>query len=154
MAFRLTSPTIANGKPIPKEHARRGDNLSPQLEWADPPEGTHSFVLVMDDADAPSPAFRHWIVYDIPAHHRHLPPGRSSGAGVEGLPHGFNDFGNDHYDGPEPLEGDPPHTYRFRLAALGVPKLDVGERPYAGDIWDAAREHILAEAELTGTYKT
>jgi Raf kinase inhibitor-like YbhB/YbcL family protein len=112
MAFRLTSPTIENGKPIPAEHAKRGANLSPQLAWTDPPEGTRSFVLVMDDADAPSPAFRHWIVYDIPAQHRQLPRGRSSGAGVEGLPHGFNDFGNDHYDGPEPPEGDPPHTYR------------------------------------------
>ncbi|MFC7399838.1 YbhB/YbcL family Raf kinase inhibitor-like protein [Chelatococcus sp. GCM10030263] len=153
MAFRLTSPTIENGKPIPDRHARRGDNLSPQLDWSDPPEGTQSFLLIMEDPDAPSATFRHWAVYDIPATRQHLAPGRSSAAHTEDLPHGFNDFGNNRYDGPQPPEGDPPHTYRFRLAALGIPKLPVDERPYAGDIWDAARDHVLAETELTGTYR-
>lgn len=152
MAFRLTSPSIDDGRQIPVRHVRDGDNLSPQLEWTDPPAGTRSFVLVMEDPDAPTPGFRHWAVFDIPATRRHLAPGRSSGARTEDLPHAFNDFGNAHYDGPQPPSGEPPHTYRFRLAALDVPKLPVEDRPYAGDVWNAARGHILGEAELTGTY--
>ena len=152
MPFALTSPSIENGQAMPAKHARDGDNLSPQLDWSDPPAGTQSFVLVMEDADAPSPNFRHWAVYDIPRDRRHLAPGRSSAAHTEDLPHAFNDFGNPRYDGPEPPAGERAHTYRFRLAALDVAKLDIGERPYAGDVWQAARGHILAEAELTGTY--
>ncbi|GAB1583531.1 YbhB/YbcL family Raf kinase inhibitor-like protein [Phyllobacterium phragmitis] len=152
MAFTLTSPAFENGQPIPERHARRGANLSPFLLWEDPPPGTRSYVLVMEDADAPSQTFRHWAVYDIPGDRRQLAEGRSSKARTEDLPHGFNDFGNLHYDGPDPKPGDPPHTYRFRLAALGVDRLEISPEPDALDIWEAARDSMLAEAELTGTY--
>jgi len=151
--FRLISPSFATGEPIPKRHARDGDNVSPELEWTDPPPGARSFVLIMEDTDAPAPAFRQWAVYDIPAERRHLPEGGSSGAREEGLPHGINAFGHSRYDGPHPPHGDPPHDYRFRLAALGVAKLDVGPRPTAEEVWDAARANILGEADLIGTYQ-
>jgi Raf kinase inhibitor-like YbhB/YbcL family protein len=153
MAFELSSPAFDGGQPIPHRHARRGENLSPFLQWSDPPANTQSYVLVMEDPDAPSGTFRHWAVYDIPADHRHIPEGRSSKAGTEALPHGFNDFGNPRYDGPDPPAGDRPHTYRFRLAALDVPSLELDDNPDARKVWEAAREHILGETDLTGTYK-
>ncbi len=154
MTFDLRSPAFENGGTIPDRYARRGENLSPPLNWTEPPPGTRSFVLLMEDPDAPTPSFRHWIVYDIPAERRHLPEGGSSGARVGGLPHGVNDFRNAHYDGPQPPAGDPPHTYRFRLAALGIAKLGLDPQASAAEIWDRARENILSEAELTGTYRT
>jgi Raf kinase inhibitor-like YbhB/YbcL family protein len=150
--FHVASPTIKDRERIPERHARKGDNLSPQLDWSDPPPGTQSYVLLMDDPDAPTPGFRHWAVFNIPKDRRHLAPGRSSGAATENLPHAFNDFGNLAYDGPQPPPGDPPHIYRFRIAALDVPDLPVKERPDADEVWEAARDHMLAEAELTGTY--
>lgn len=140
MAFTLTSPAFQNGQPIPDRHARRGDNLSPFLEWTDPPPGTQSYVLVMEDTDAPSQASRHWVVYDIGGDRRHLAEGRSSKARTEDLPHGFNDFGNLHYDGPDRHPGGKPHTYRFRLAALGIANLPIGPEPDALVVWQAARE--------------
>ncbi|WP_245461363.1 MULTISPECIES: YbhB/YbcL family Raf kinase inhibitor-like protein [unclassified Mesorhizobium] len=152
MAFTLTSPAFQNGQPIPDRHARRGDNLSPFLEWSDPPPGTRSYVLVMEDTDAPSQASRHWVVYDIGGDRRHLAEGRSSKARTEDLPHGFNDFGNLHYDGPDLHPGYKPHTYRFRLAALGIANLPIGPEPDALVVWQAARENMLGEAELIGTY--
>jgi hypothetical protein len=154
MAFALSSPAFENGGPIPDRYARRGNNVSPPLQWTEPPPGTQSFVLLMEDPDAPVPSFRHWIVYDIPAERRHLPEGGSSGARVEGLRHGVNDFRNPHYDGPQPPVGDPPHTYRLRLAALGVGTLGLEGQPSAAEVWDHARANILSEAELTGTYRT
>ncbi|WP_348984013.1 hypothetical protein [Mesorhizobium mediterraneum] len=99
--------------------------------------------------------------------HRHRLPGigsstTSAATGViwpkggvpkrEDLPHGFNDFGNLHYDGPDQHPGDKPHTYRFRLAALGIAKLPIGSEPDALVVWQAARENMLGEAELIGTY--
>lgn len=152
MAFTLTSPAFENGGPIPERYARRGENLSPPLAWSDPPPGTRSFVLVMEDPDARPPSFRHWAIYDMPPERRHLPEGGSSGAAVEGLPHGVNDFHNAHYDGPQPPAGDPPHTYRFRLVALGIDTLGLEGQPAAAEVWDVARQNILSEAELTGRY--
>jgi Raf kinase inhibitor-like YbhB/YbcL family protein len=154
MAFALTSPAFSNGQPIPDRHARQGGNISPELAWSDPPPDTRSFVLLMEDTDAPAPAFRHWVVYDIPAARRHLPENGSSGALAGSLPHAVNDLRNARYDGPNPPPGDPPHTYRLRLVALGISTLGLDETPTAGEVWDIARENILSEAELTGTYQT
>jgi phosphatidylethanolamine-binding protein (PEBP) family uncharacterized protein len=92
--FALTSPDFENGGIIPRLHIREAGNLSPQLDWTEPPEGTQSVVLVMEDADAPAASFRHWAVFDIPRDRRHLAPGRSSAANTENLPYAFNDFGN------------------------------------------------------------
>jgi Raf kinase inhibitor-like YbhB/YbcL family protein len=152
MTFRLTSPSFEDGQKIPERYVRRGANISPRLQWEDPPPGTQSYVLVVDDPDARHPGFRHWAVYDIPPERRQLAEGMSSGANTETLAQGFNDFGNAHYDGPDPPASDPPHTYRFRLAALGVPSLEMGSRPDAGDVWEAARQNMLAEADLTGKF--
>lgn len=152
MVFTLESPAFASGAPIPARFSRAGGNVSPQLEWRDPPAGTRSFALLLDDPDAPAPAFRHWAIYDIPAERRHLPESGSSKAREEGLPHAQNSFGNFHYDGPQPPPDHPPHTYRFRLVALDTPSLGLDPRPTAAQLWDAARDHVLGEAELTGTF--
>ncbi|WP_315858677.1 YbhB/YbcL family Raf kinase inhibitor-like protein [Rhizobium leguminosarum] len=62
-------------------------------------------------------------------------------------------FRHQQYDGPRPPKGDSPHSYRFRLAALDAPTLGIGDSPDVG-IREAARSHILAEAELVATYAT
>jgi hypothetical protein len=151
--FTLASPAFAPGAAIPARFSRDGGNVSPQLEWSDPPPGTQSLVLMLEDPDAPAPAFRHWVVYDIPPHRRHLPESGSSKAHEEGLPHAVNSFGAARYDGPQPPVGDPPHTYRFRLVALGVASLGLDPQPTAGEVWEAARSQIRGEAELTGTFQ-
>lgn len=147
MTFTLTSPTIADGEPIPDRHARLGEDLSPALIWTDPPEGTVGYLLVVDDPDAPRGPFNHWILSAI--------PGDAAGLS-EGLPPsprcGVNDFGDRGYGGPQPPVGDPPHRYRFRLVALDRP-LDLPEPFDAEDAWAAARDHSLGEAVLTGLYR-
>jgi len=58
--LQLTSDAFADGQPIPTQYSCDGADHSPQLSWGEPPEGTKSFALVMDDPDAPSGTFRHW----------------------------------------------------------------------------------------------
>src|SRR5688572_29057402 len=59
---------FANGGKLAVEHSADGDNSSPNLNWSGAPEGTKSFVLMMDDPDAATPKpFVHWIMYNIPA---------------------------------------------------------------------------------------
>jgi Raf kinase inhibitor-like YbhB/YbcL family protein len=151
MTFTLSSPAFTDGDAIPKRFARKGNNLSPPLEWHDAPAGTKSFVLLVEDPDAPRGLFRHWVAYDISAGM----PGLHEGDGRRSsdLHQGANDFGNLSYDGPQPPEGHGLHHYHFRLVALDTDHLDVEAEDRADTIWAAAQPHVLAEAELVGLYE-
>jgi Raf kinase inhibitor-like YbhB/YbcL family protein len=153
MAFALESPAFPEGGAIPRKYARDGENLSPPLIWKDAPAGIRSFVLIMEDPDAPSGTFHHWGVYDMDRQRERLPEGAGSGASPENLRQGVNDFGNARYDGPQPPKGHGVHHYHFRLAALDVDSLPLGGRPRVLEIRARSRPHIIAEAELVGTYE-
>jgi Raf kinase inhibitor-like YbhB/YbcL family protein len=153
MTFALESPAFHNGERIPDKYARNGENLSPPLVWRDAPQGTKSFVLVVEDPDAPSGIFRHWGIYDIAAQRDRLPEGATSKAKTERFGHGVNDFGNPRYDGPQPPKGHGVHHYHFRLAALDVATLSCGKKATVADVLERARPHVIAQTELVGTYE-
>lgn len=153
MAFALESPAFADGQPIPDTHARDGGNLSPPLRWRDAPAGTRSFLLVVEDPDAPNGLFRHWAIYDIASERNQLPEGTTAGAKTESLGRGVNDFGNARYDGPQPPRGHGVHHYHFRLSALDVETLHCGPKTPVADVIDRARPHVIASTELVGTYE-
>jgi|SRR6185312_15535796 Raf kinase inhibitor-like YbhB/YbcL family protein len=140
-----------DGSAIPRRYACDGQNQSPPLSWTAPPQQTQSFVLLCDDPDAPGGTWHHWAVYDIPAGQRSLPEHHPRhGAGVR---QGLNDFHQPGYDGPCPPPGDKPHHYHFRLLALAVPRLPVTGTASCAQIAQAARQHVIATAQLTGTYQ-
>jgi Raf kinase inhibitor-like YbhB/YbcL family protein len=106
-----------------------GENISPQLEWSNAPEGTRSFAITMYDPDAPTGSgWWHWVVYDIPASTNNIPSGAGTKGGT-GMPRGAKqartDFGEAGYGGPCPPEGDGPHRYIITIHALGTERLDV-----------------------------
>jgi Raf kinase inhibitor-like YbhB/YbcL family protein len=152
MPLTITSPAFKHGEVIPTRHTRDGDNLSPPLEWRDAPPETKSFVLIVEDPDAPSGTFRHWAMYNIPAGETSLPEG-ASGQGRSGAGEGVNGFRNTRYDGPQPPKGHGPHHYHFRLAALDAERLDMPASAKAEDIWAKAQPHIIAEAEMIGVHE-
>ncbi len=142
--FALTSEAFADGQAIPTEFTCDGADLSPPLAWSEPPEGTRSFALIVDDPDAPGGTFRHWAAYDIPASARSV--SSSSQQAV-------SDFGKSGYGGPCPPKGHGPHHYKFKLLALDVDKLDPGPNPNVARIEAIAANHLLGRAELTGIYE-
>jgi Raf kinase inhibitor-like YbhB/YbcL family protein len=152
MPFLLNSPAFGDGEPIPTSFTQDGDNVSPPLEWRDPPPGTQSFVLVLDDPDAPTGHFHHWAVYDIARDRTSLPQGAGS-TDSDAWRLGINDYGRRAYDGPAPPEGHGPHTYHFLMAALRVPHLEVSPSTTAVEIWEAAQVHAIRYAEVVGTYE-
>jgi Raf kinase inhibitor-like YbhB/YbcL family protein len=152
MPLTITSPAFKHGEVIPTRHTRDGDNLSPPLEWRDAPPETKSFVLIVEDPDAPSGTFRHWAMYNIPAGETGLPEG-ASGQGRSGAGEGVNGFRNTRYDGPQPPKGHGLHHYHFRLAALDAERLDMPASAKAEDIWAKAQPHIIAEAEMIGVHE-
>jgi len=152
MTMSLTSPAFKDGERMPDKYARQGDNLMPPLDWGDVPEGTRSFAIIVEDPDAPRGTFRHCGLYNIPGEWDGLAQGAASKSG-NALRFSRNDFGNHGYDGPQPPKGHGLHHYRFRLAALNVPSLNLPEEIGVGDMWAEVNKHLLFETTLTGTYE-
>lgn len=143
----LTSEAFRDGQPIPTQFTCDGADEPPSLRWSDPPAGTKSFALVIDDPDAPSGTFRHWGVFDIPASARSLGGSERTGTEVR------NDFGKPGYGGPCPPKGHGPHHYHFKLFALDVDRLGLGADAKIADIEQSAGQHLLAQGELIATYE-
>lgn len=151
-SFMLNSTAFTDGATLPIEFTCDGADQSPPLEWSEPPAGTKSFALVVDDPDAPSGTFRHWAAFNIPAAARNLAPG--AGNNSEGLmAQAQNDFGRQGYGGACPPKGHGPHRYRFKLLALKTDKLQLPFGAKVEQVEAAAAEHLLGRAELTGTYE-
>jgi len=151
MTFALHSPVFQNGGAIPDRYARSGDNISPPLRWSGAPAEAKSFILAVEDPDAPSGSFWHWAIHGLNAGQDELPEG--AGAEETDRRQGVNDFGNARYDGPAPPRGHGAHHYRFRIAALDVGQLDLPPDAKAESVWDTARPHMIDEAELIGTFE-
>jgi Raf kinase inhibitor-like YbhB/YbcL family protein len=151
MPFMIRSDAFEAGGPIAHIHTCDGRDVSPPLRWENVPEGTKSFALICDDPDAPLGTWVHWVLYGIPGSARLLPeavPVREMLS--DGSRQGKNDFGKTGYGGPCPPRGKP-HRYFFRLYALDdVLSLAPGLSKKA--LLKAITGHILAEAELYGTY--
>ena len=146
MNFELTSTAFAAGEPIPAKYTCDGADISPPLAWSDPPQGTQSLALIMDDPDAPVGTWDHWILFNIPADTRDLPEQASPPSGsVDGK----NSWGRTGYGGPCPPRGT--HRYFFKLYALDTP-LNLPAGVDKAQLLQAMEGHILAQAELMGTY--
>lgn len=150
--MHIETPAFAPKQRIPDQFTRQGGNVSPRVEWHGAPADTRSFALVVEDPDAPKGTFRHWAAYDISPDTNWLGEGAGSGELGSPIRQGVNDFGNAHYDGPQPPPGHGTHHYHFRLFALNVPELDVPDDATATDVLDAAMANAIAEADVIGTY--
>ncbi len=149
--FVLTSSAFAHGASIPPEYTCDGEDLSPPLQWSDPPEGTRSFALIMDDPDAPGGTWVHWVLYNLPAGTRALPEAIPSDEQfADGSRHGINSWRRFGYGGPCPPGGT--HRYFFKLYALDT-VLALEGSVTEKELLRAMEGHILAQAELMGTYK-
>ncbi len=148
-AFGLGSPAFKDGGPIPGRFTCAGADVSPPLAWSGAPETTRSFVLVMDDPDAPGGTFLHWLVYDVPPGLRQLAEDASR-RGIAAARQGRNDFGRTGYGGPCPPSGT--HHYFFRLKALDVGTVGVKPGATRGEVERRMQGHVVGEATLTGTF--
>lgn len=151
MPFRISTPAFSPGESIPKKFTCDGADVSPELSWNDPPAGTLSFALIVDDPDAPVGTWVHWVLYDLPADARELAEGVAKQEQLpDGARQGRNDFRKIGYGGPCPPPGKP-HRYFFKLYALGA-KLNLKSPATKADVERAMQGHILSQAELVGRY--
>lgn len=150
--FMLKSDAFSEGQPLPAQFTCDAEDQSPPLSWSEPPAGTKSFALVVDDPDAPSGTFRHWAAFNIPASTRGLPAGAGNESAGD-IDQAENDFGRSGYGGACPPKGHGPHHYRFKLFALDTDKLDLPPTASIEQVEAAVSEHQIGRAELTGTYE-
>jgi len=142
MALELAVSGFATGEAIPRRHTCEGEDISPAMSWTGAPGGTRSFVLIVDDPDAPASTWNHWLLYDIPPSTCSLPeasrPGQTGRAG---------------YGGPCPPRGRGPHRYFFKLFALQTASLGLPPGARRADLDAALGPHVLAEAHYLGRYE-
>jgi Raf kinase inhibitor-like YbhB/YbcL family protein len=145
-AMQLSSPAFKQNEALPVKYTCDGEDISPQLAIDEIPANTQSFALVMDDPDAVSGTFDHWIAWNIPGSTKTIAEG-------EKLPSlGSNGFGSLGYRGPCPPRGKP-HHYHFKLFALDIAKLDLKPGASKAQLEKALQGHILDETVLIGTYQ-
>ena len=154
MTLTLTSPAFTPGGAIPRQYTCDDADRSPPLEWTGVPAGARSIALIVDDPDAPDPkapkmTWVHWVLYDMPVAAVGLAEGISTGPLPQGTREGTNDWKRTGYGGPCPPIGR--HRYFHKLFALDTLLGDLGA-PTAGELLRAMEGHVLARAELIGTY--
>jgi Raf kinase inhibitor-like YbhB/YbcL family protein len=152
----VTSPAFGNSEPIPGVYAAEQQNISPPLEWADGPEGTRSYAIVLEDPDASrDPPFVHWMLYNLPPDVTNLRegvPGQPRLVLPEGALQGANDRGSIGYFGMRPPKGDPAHHYHVQIFALDT-MLELPHGTSRAHLLEAMKGHVLAKGEIVGTYK-
>jgi Raf kinase inhibitor-like YbhB/YbcL family protein len=135
MSFILSSPAFRYGEPIPETFTHDGSNVSPPLHWTDPPSGTKSLALIVDDPDAPGGTFVHWVLANLPPDRRDLPEKVATSERLDepaGAVNGRNSFGKTGYGGPKPPPGPPAsvllQALRARYVVPGALGRDQGRR--------------------------
>ncbi len=154
MTLKLSSPAFGPNDSIPEKYTCEGEDLSPPLTWTGVPQGTRSLALIVDDPDAPDPAhprmtWVHWVLFNISPETVALLEGAAK-APPSGGRHGLNDWKRTGYGGPCPPIGR--HRYFHKLYALDI-ALDAALSPTKDELEKAMKGHILAQAELVGTYQ-
>ncbi len=144
----LTSPAFADGQPVPVEYTCQGSNRSPELQWKGVPEAARSLALIVEDPDAPTGTFTHWVLANIPNVAASLAAGQPA---PKGSADGKNDSGRTGYTGPCPPPGKV-HHYIFTLYALDQP-LQLDDNPSKASVLAAMSGHILATGQLVGTFQ-
>lgn len=146
MGLTLESPHFSPNSKIPMGFTCEGPNDVPNLIWHNPPAGTQSFALIVDDPDAPMGTWDHWVLFNIPADVLEIKSNQPPNGAVVGK----NSWGNNKYEGPCPPSGT--HRYYFSLYALDS-KLDLSSSATKKEVLEALKAHLLEKAELMGTYQ-
>ena len=143
--MKISNSAFGSGQKIPDKYTCKGEGISPQITISEIPEGTKSLVLIVDDPDAPSGLWTHWIVYNMnPSVSEIL-----ENSVPDGASQGKNSSNETKYGPPCPPSGT--HRYFFRLYALNVGILEFEVSPTEEDIKEVIKDKTLAAVEIYGT---
>lgn len=144
--MQIQSVMFQDNEFIPMQYTCEGENINPPLLFLEVPQEAVSLVLIVDDPDAISGLWTHWVVFNIPPDTHEIGEG-STPPGIEGT----TSYAKPGYGGPCP-PNEPVHHYRFKLYALDT-MLDLDESATREQIETAMSTHVIDEAELIGLYQ-
>ncbi len=147
----VTSKGFSDGGSIPAMYTCQGEDVSPDLHWSGAPEGAKSYVVMVEDPDAPDPEapktiWVHWIVYDLTVTSLPERQGKAPAPARDGK----NGWGLTGYKGPCPPIGE--HRYFFDVFALDTLLGDL-DSPDREALLRAMEGHVLAKGRLMGRYR-
>ncbi|MFH1283980.1 MAG: YbhB/YbcL family Raf kinase inhibitor-like protein [Candidatus Peregrinibacteria bacterium] len=145
ITMKISSPAFNFNEAIPSKYTCDGESISPPLQVSELPENTKSLALVVDDPDALSGTWIHWLVWNIDPQTTEI----KENSVPQGAVQGTTSSGKTAYGPPCPPSGT--HRYNFRIYALDS-TLDLTPSANISDFYDAIKPHILNSAELMGVY--
>jgi Raf kinase inhibitor-like YbhB/YbcL family protein len=160
-AIAVSSPTLKDGQPVPRQHTPDGRNDSPVLSWSGVPASAKSIMVFCEDPDVGNPPpFVHWVVYNIPPTANGLPealpiePGAPLPAQLSGAVQGTNGFRRAIYRGPAPPPGKP-HSYHFVVYAIDITIPATPDAPplTRAALLDLVQGHVVGRGELVAAYE-
>jgi Raf kinase inhibitor-like YbhB/YbcL family protein len=153
----MSSSAFSHNEPIPAQYTADGEGLSPPLEWRGVPMNAEAVVLLIEDADSPTPhPLVHAIVWDLPGSDASLPEGALPTTRARGDARQNSLSRNSalcaSYLPPDPPRGHGLHRYVFQVLALDmVPRFDC--RPGRTELLDKIKGHVISRGLLIGTYE-
>ena len=144
--MQIESPSFKQGEPIPSKFTCQGADVNPSLIISNFPVQTQWLALIVDDPDAPGGTWVHWLLWNISNQLKEIPENSVPAYAVQGK----NSWGKSKWGGPCPPSGI--HRYFFKLYALDS-KLSITSTAGKNQLENAMKGHVLATAELMGTYK-
>ena len=151
MVLTVSSTVFREGETIPVEYTCDGEDISPPVAWGEPPDGTRSLALIVDDPDAPGGVFTHWIVFNLPAATRQLPSAVTMQPQLDsGARQGKMDFGRMGYGGQYPVPGSSYRYLRTLESVAGAVNLTVAQRAGVAFTLGAQRPVNVNQALLAG----
>ena len=143
--MKITSQAFNEGGKIPDQYTKYGQNKIPPIHIDDVPERTRSLALIVDDPDAPSGTFNHWLLFNMDPKTRDIKEDCVPVMATQGR----NDYGEVAYGGPQPPSGE--HRYFFKAYALDT-VLPVSRGTKRQELEQEMKNHVLESATLMGKY--
>ena len=154
-ALAVTSLAFVDHGPLPAIYTADGEGMSPPLQWSGVPEAATSVVLIVEDADSPTPhPLVHAIAVGLSPRDGALRQGAL--ANDEDAPDearlGRNSYLQHGWLPPDPPPGHGRHRYAFQVFALG------GDAPLPGApgrdaLMEVLEARAIASGLVVGTYE-
>ena len=143
--MKITSQAFTEGGMIPDKYTKYGENRIPPMHIDDIPERARSLALIVDDPDAPSGTFNHWLLFNLDPRIRDIKEDCVPVMATQGR----NDYGEVAYGGPQPPSGE--HRYFFKAFALDS-VLPLSRGTERQELEREMQDHVLESATLMGRY--
>lgn len=145
IAMKLESLVFTHDQFLPTKYTCDGTSINPSFKISEVPNNAKSLVLIVDDPDAPSGDFVHWLLWNIDPKTTTI----EEDSVPTGATQGTNSENEAKYTAPCPPTGV--HHYNFKIYALDT-KLNLPSSTDKTGLLSAMQGHIVNGTTMIGLY--